>query len=94
LKIPIVLSNLDTEENDLIDRSTYLRIDSSEESDNNNDDLSTSALAIGSAWSGSDSENDDDPVDSTCPTTANIERRLNKDAQTPRYVNGGEKKQN
>ena len=61
-----VASDFGTEENDLIDMSTYLRIDSSEQSDTNNDDPSTSVPTIRSACSRSDSENDDYPVHSTC----------------------------
>ena len=60
-----VTSNADTEENDLIDMSTYLRIDSSDESYNNKRDPSKSPLKIGSACYKSDSENDENPVDST-----------------------------
>jgi hypothetical protein len=63
-----VTSNVDAEENDVTDMSTYLRIDSSEESYNDNEDPSKSPLAIGSACSRSDSKNDDDPVDSTWPS--------------------------
>jgi hypothetical protein len=48
--------------------STYLRIDSSDESYNDNDDPSKSPLVIVSAYSRSDFENDDNPVDSTWPS--------------------------
>ena len=60
-----VASNLDTEENDLIHMSTYSRIDSSGASDNNNHTPFTSTRKIGSAFSRSDSKNDDNPADST-----------------------------
>ena len=63
-----VTSNVDTEEDALIDMSTCLRIDSSEESYNAKKDPSESPLAIGSACSRSYSENDDTPVDSTSPS--------------------------
>ena len=49
--------------------STHLRIDSPEEPYNDNDDPSKSPLAIGSACSRSDFENDNTPVDSTSPST-------------------------
>lgn len=63
-----VTSNVDIEEDALIDMSTCLRIDLPEESYDDNDNLSKSPLAIGSACSGSDSENEDNPVDSTSPS--------------------------
>ena len=62
-----VTSNVDTEANDLTDMNTHLRIDSSEEAYNDNDDPSKPPLAIGSACSRSDFENDDTPVDSNSP---------------------------
>ena len=62
-----VTSNVEAEENDLTDMSTYLSIDSSELY-TDNEDPSKSPLATGSACSWSDSENDDTLVDSTCPS--------------------------
>ena len=59
-----VVSNLDTQENELVDMSAYLRIGSSAESDDNHDDPSASTLMIGSTCSRSDSENEDHPIDS------------------------------
>ena len=59
-----VVSNLDTQENELVDMSAYLRIGSSEESDDNNDHPLASTLVIGSTCSRSDSENEDNPIDS------------------------------
>ena len=59
-----VVSNLDTQENELVDMSAYLRIGSSEESDDNHDDPSASTLMIGSTCSRSDSENEDHHIDS------------------------------
>ena len=61
-------SNVDTEKDDLINMSTYLRIDSSEESSNDNEVPSKSHLALGSACYRYDSENDDNPVHSTSPS--------------------------
>jgi hypothetical protein len=58
-----VVSNLDTQENELVDMSAYLRIGSSDESDDNNDDPFASTLVIGSTCSRSDSENEDHPID-------------------------------
>ena len=62
-----VTSNVEAEENGLTDMSTYLSTDSSE-SYTDNEDPSKSPLPIGSACSGSDSENDDTLVDSTWPS--------------------------
>ena len=59
-----VVSNLDTQENELVDMSAYLRIGSSEESDDNNDDPFPSTLMIGSTCSRSDSQNEGYPVNS------------------------------
>ena len=59
-----VVSNLDTQENELVDLSAYLRIGSSEESDDNNDDPFPSTLMIGSTCSRSDSQNEGYPVNS------------------------------
>ena len=59
-----VVSNLDTQENELVDMSAYLRIGSSEESDGSKDDPFASTLMIGSTCSRDDSENEDHPIDS------------------------------
>ena len=60
-----VTSNIGKENNDLTGMSTYLRIDSSEESYIDNEDRSRSAQPTASACSGPDSENDENPVPST-----------------------------
>ena len=67
-----VASTFDTEENDLIDMSAYLNIDSSEESDDNGDNPSTSALALESASSGCDSENDENPAAGACVSASDM----------------------
>lgn len=54
-----VVSDFDTQEDELVDMSTYLKIDSSGESDANNEDPSAPTLTIGSTCSESDSENED-----------------------------------
>ena len=59
-----VVSNLDTQENELVDMSAYLRISSSEESDDNSDDPFALTPVIGSTCSRSDCKHEDYPVDS------------------------------
>ena len=57
-----VVSTLETPENELVDMSAYLRIGSSKESDDNNDDPLASTLMIGSTCSGSKNEHEWHPV--------------------------------
>ena len=60
-----VVSDIDSQENELVDMSAYLRIGSSEKTDDNNDDPSASTVMIGGTCCRSDFENEDYPVDSS-----------------------------
>ena len=58
-----VVSSFDTRENELVDMSNYLRIDSFGQPNANHDDPSAPGLMIGDTCSESDSKNEDPPAD-------------------------------
>jgi hypothetical protein len=66
-----VRSDLD-EDNELINMSTFLRIDAVEGSDIDSDDPSSSVIAINDRYSESDSDKEDNPVDNSLPTGSSI----------------------
>ena len=59
-----LVSNFDTQDNELVDMNAYLRIGSSEELDVDNDDPFPSILIIGSICSDSENESEGHPVNS------------------------------
>jgi hypothetical protein len=60
-----VASNVDEQENELINMSAYLRIGSTEESDGGSDDESLSTVALGNTYLESDSDSEGDSIDNS-----------------------------